>query len=192
MTNRRPALALLPALASAPLLAYETHFGLQGHLAVPTGTFGDAGHLDRKAGLGLGLEVPIDFGRGHVLRPNLDYLSFSRDSAGVSYRAEALVLMADYNYHFSGAREGAYFIAGLGVHSTRRDATRNFGAVPYKADSTGTGLAYDLGVGYAFTPNVSMEMKYLGLAMNRLNFRGMGSDGGFMGNSVVLSVGLTF
>ena len=192
MPNRFRALAFLPLLVPAPLLASETTFGFQGQVAIPTGTFGDAGHLDRKVGLGLGLQMPIDFGGGHILRPKLDYLSLSRDSSGINYKAEALVLLADYNYHFAGSREGAYLIAGLGLHSTRRNVTRTFGPLSAKADSTDTGFAYNLGLGYAFNPNVALEAKYLGLNLGTLGYGVLGTDAGFMGNSVVVSVGLTF
>lgn len=192
MSNRLHALAFLPLLASAPLAASETTFGFQGNLAIPTGTFGDHAHLDRKVGLGLGLQMPVDFGGGHVLRPTLDYLALSRDSAGVNYKADALVLLANYNFHFAGEKEGAYLIAGLGLHSTRRTVTRTFAAVPVKNDTTDTGLAYNVGLGYGFTRNVALEVKYLGLNLGSLGFGVAGSDGSFMGNSVVVSVGLTF
>jgi opacity protein-like surface antigen len=129
-----------------------------------------------------------------VLRPKLDYLAFRRDGGGVRYRTDSILLMADYNYYLTEEREGAYLIGGLGLHHTRRDVSRNL-LVPgtATADVGTTGLAYNLGLGLALSKNAALELKYLGMDMNALKYKQPGvTEGGFMGNGVVLSLSYTF
>lgn len=186
-------LLCLASLVAVPAAAADTTFGLQAHLAVPTGTFGNAAHLDGRIGYGLGFHAPIDFGAGHVLRPRLDYLSWTRDGNGIRYKIDSLVVMADYNYFFTEDRgDGAFLIAGLGLHSTRRDTARTYQGTVRKSDTGASGLAYNLGVGYAFSRNVTLDVKYLGMDMKRQDYGAGGSDSGFMGQSVVATVGVTF
>ncbi len=182
-----------PLLAAAPLAAAEASFGGQINLAKPVGTFSDSGHLDGRMGFGLGIQVPVDFGAGHVLRPRLDYLAFSRGGGNDRYKSDSLVVMADYTYFVAQEAEGGYLIGGLGFHSTRLDVGKRFGPTQASAKSTRTGLAYAVGLGYAFNRNVTAEVKFLGLDMGRLDYSLPGtSDAGFMGNSIVASLGFRF
>lgn len=192
MSMRLRPFLLAPCLAVLPMQAAETLFGLQAHVAYPTGTFGDATHLDRRVGFGLGFQVPIDFGAGHVLRPKLDYLTFNRDREGTRYKADSLMLLVDYNYYLEEQREGAYFIAGLGMHSTRRDVARVSTLSTQSHDGSSTGLCYNVGMGFAFTRNVALEVKYLGVDLGNINFKAPAVDSGFMGNSVAASLSFTF
>ncbi len=182
-----------PLLAAAPLAAAEASFGGQINLAKPLGTFSDSGHLDGRMGFGLGIQVPVDFGAGHILRPRLDYLTFSRGGGNNRYKSDSLVAMADYTYFVAQEAEGGYLLAGLGFHSTRLDAAKRFGPTQTSAKSTHTGLAYAVGLGYAFNRNVTAEVKFLGLDMGRLDYALPGtSDSGFMANSIVGSLGFRF
>jgi hypothetical protein len=185
---------LMPLLlAAAPLAAAEPTLGFQASFALPTGRLGDASHLDRKAGLGLGFSVPVDFGAGHMLRPRLDYLAFRRNGDKVEYRTDSMLLMADYNYFFEEERRGTYAIAGLGLHSTRRKAVRPFGPITARADEGTTGLACSLGIGHHFTPNAALEVRWLGMDMGQLGFKNSANrDAGFMGSAVVASFAYTF
>jgi hypothetical protein len=186
-------LFLPPLLAAAPLSAAEASFGGQIHLAKPLGTFADAGHLGDRLGFGLGIQVPVDFGAGHMLRPKLDYLAFNRGSGDRRYKADALLLMADYTYFVAEAAEGGYLIAGLGFHSTRLDATKTFGPLAASGVRTHTGLAYNVGLGYAFNRNVGMEVKYLGMDLGELGYNVPGAyDAGYMANSIVGTLSFRF
>ena len=194
MSARLGTTLIAAALAAAPAAAGEPGFGGQFNLAFPMGREADRWHMDGKPGLGLGLQVPIEFGGGHVLKPRLDYLVFSRDSQGSSYKQNALVALADYNRYFTdNVRDGAYLLAGLGFHSTGRKLSGNFGNLGLPAASrTGTGLAYELGVGLALTRSVALELRYLGLGLNDVSSQGRVVDGGFQGSSLIASVGFSF
>lgn len=190
---RTRTLSFLLLLAALPAAGADVSFGFQVHAGLPVGTFGDDAHLDRKAGFGLGFQVPVDFGAGHFLKPRLDYLAFRRGDGALEYRTDTLLLRADYNYFFEEEHQGTYFIAGLGVHSTRRKAERFFNAVTAKADDGTTGLAYDLGLGYAFTPNAALEVTWLGMNMGPLPFKNLSArDAGFMGNTVLATFSYRF
>jgi len=192
MYNRLRSKLAAPFLAALPVLGVDTSFGIQAHVATPTGTFGNVDHLDRKVGLGLGFQLPLDFGGGQVLRPKLDYLSFSRDSDGIRYKSDSFIISADYNYYMSQEKEGAYFIAGLGLHSTRVDASRVFDLVSGSSDRSKTGLYYNVGLGYAFNRTFALEVKYLGMDMGQVVYKPAGVDPSFMGNAIVASASFTF
>ena len=183
---------LVPFLAALPVLGAETSAGLELHLASPTGRFGDGAHLDRKVGVGVGLQLPIDFGSGHLLRPKAEYLVFNRGGGGDRYKTDALILAVDYDYFFTEPREGAYLLAGLGIHSTRRGAQRTVALVTTTSTDRATGLFYNFGLGYAFSRNVGLEVKYVGLDLSELRYRPVGVDPSFMGNAVVATLGFTF
>ena len=189
----RPAL-IAAFLAGFPALAAEPGFGGQFNLAFPMGREADRLHMDGRPGLGLGLQVPIEFDSGHVLKPRLDYLAFNRNSQGSSYRQHSLVALAEYNHFFTGnVRDGAYLIAGLGFHSTDRKVSGNFANLGLPAAGrTSTGLAYDLGVGLALNRTVSLELRYLGMSLNEVRSQGQVVDPGFQGNNLVASVGFSF
>ena len=196
MKNMHGYLFLLPLLAVLPATGAEVDFGIQGSVALPTGAFGDADHLDRKPGFGLGIQAPIDFGDGHVLRPRLEYLGFRRNSGEINYKADSYLLMADYNYHVTGDREGVYFLGGLGLHHTRRSVTRPLVGASITGSSSTTGLAYNVGLGYAFSRNAALEVKYLAMHMGAL---GLGKvartgleDSAFAAKGVQVSFSYTF
>jgi opacity protein-like surface antigen len=191
--NHRTRLLPVLLLCAAPLAAQEAGLGAQIHVFKPVGTFADRDHLDGRTGLGLGVQVPIDFGAGHVLRPRLDYLAGKRDNAGTRYDTRSWVLMADYVYHVAQEKEGAYVFGGLGLHSSRISASRTWGLAAAETRATTTGLAYALGLGYAFNRNLAVEAKFQGLDMGRMAFRqGFPADAGYFANSVVGTVSFTF
>ncbi|WP_306600677.1 outer membrane beta-barrel protein [Geothrix sp. 21YS21S-2] len=193
MSLRPRMLLLAPFLAAAPLAAAEASFGGQIHLAKPLGAFSDSGRLDNRLGFGLGIQAPVDFGAGHILRPKLDYLAFSRGGGDRRYKADSLLLMADYTYFVAEEAEGGYLIAGLGFHSTRLDAAKTFGPVTARGRKTHNGLAYNVGLGYAFNRNVGMEVKYLGMDMGELGYNLPGAyDAGFMANAIVGTLSFRF
>lgn len=193
MSLRPCMLLFVPLLGSAPMVAAEAAFGAQAHLAKPMGTFSNGGHLDNRIGLGLGIQVPVDFGAGHVLRPRLDFMSFSRNSGDIRYKTDSVLLLADYNYYVAEERDGAYLIAGIGLHSTRLDATKPVGPLKANGRMTTTGFAYNVGLGYAFNRNVAMELRYQGMDMGALNYNlGRAGDSAYMANSLVGSIGFTF
>jgi hypothetical protein len=179
-------------LAMTPALALETSFGLQGQIFRPVGAFAAQERLNRDFGFGAGFHVPIDFGAGQVLRPRFDYLDLRRDSDGIRYRTASMILSVDYTHFFEGVREGAYFIGGLGLHSTSRDVTRPFTRVASSKGSA-TGLYYNVGLGYAPKPNFGLELTYVGLDMPPVHFPGANpSDPRFMGNGLAATVSFTF
>ena len=194
MSARLRSALIATGLATMPAVAAEPGFGGQFNLAFPTGREADRDHLDGKPGLGLGIQVPIEFDGGRVLKPRLDYLAFSRNSQGTSYRQNSLVALAEYNHYFSGInRDGAYLIGGLGFHSTERKVSGNFQNLGLPAASrTSTGLAYDLGLGLALNRTAALEIRFLGLGLNELRSQGRVVDAGFQGNSVVASLSVTF
>jgi opacity protein-like surface antigen len=189
-------LLLLPLLGALPVQAMEMAFGLQGNVAMPIGSFGDTNHLDRRAGFGLGVQAPMDFGDGHVLRPRLDYLSMRRNSDDIFYRTDSWLFMAEYNGHLSGYKEGVFLIGGLGLHHTRRDASRPLNGASSVCQDATTGLAYDLGVGYAFNRNLALDVKYLGLSMGEMTYSKVGRtalyETAFSAGTVMVSLGYTF
>ena len=191
--GRSLVLGLLP-LAALSLRAVEVDLGLQAYGALPLGTFGDSAHLDRRPGLGLGLQVPIDLGEGHVLRPKLDFLTFRRNSDGFTYRTDSWVLMADYLYYLTGEKEGIYLLGGAGLHTTRRDFSWLLAGQPARGDGRTTGFAYNVGLGYAISPSMGVELRFLGMDMGRLDGtvpRGF-TDPRFTGNALTLAFSITF
>jgi len=194
MSARLRTALIAAGLAAIPAVAAEPGFGAQFNLAFPMGREADRDHMDGKPGLGLGLQVPIDFEGGRVLKPRLDYLAFSRNAQGASYRQNSLVALAEYNHYFGGtSREGAYLIGGLGFHSTERKVSSNFRGLGLPAASrTSTGLAYDLGLGLALNRSTALELRFLGLGLNEVRTQDRVVDGGFQANSVVASLSLTF
>jgi opacity protein-like surface antigen len=181
--------ALLGVLASTGALsAQEAHFGLQLHLAKPTGKAGDTDHLDGKMGFGVGAQVPVYFSGGNVFRPKLDYVTFSRDSNGINQKATTLALIADYNRYFNGTREGGYLILGLGFHNTKREVS-GYGI---SVDTTDTGLAYNLGIGFTLSKSAALEFKYMGAELGDFKYQGILVDSSYAANAFVASVSFTF
>ncbi len=193
MKMRTRSILVCPFLAAAAsLMADEAEFGLQAHLAMPTGKFGDGNHLDRKSGTGVGIKIPVDFGLGQILKPKLDYLTWRRDDGSHHYQANTLMLLVDYNHYLAEEKAGLFFVAGLGVHSTRHEMTRTLVAVPVSARERSTGVAYNFGLGYSFNKHVALEVKYLGMDLGELKNAALAVDSGFMANSVVATLSCTF
>ncbi|HJW73356.1 MAG TPA: porin family protein [Geothrix sp.] len=153
---------LLPilALTAAPAFAQDAHFGLQAGISMPQSDAKD--FVDSKMGLGLGLNVGIEFTGGHVLRPRLDFTRTkgTLNELGVSFdnTVTTTTLGMDYNYFVSGkATEGFYLIAGLGFAKTKVEASvPGFGS----ASDSKNALAIALGAGFQFTPMVGADLRY--------------------------------
>lgn len=184
---------LLCALAAGvPAQAQVRAFGLQAHLAIPSGKAADDMHLDGKTGFGFGVTFPVDFGGGHVFRPKVDYMAFSRETMGITSKSDTISVLADYNFHFSGRRQGAYLIAGLGYNSTRREISGTVYGIKASVDTTTNGLAYNFGLGFAFSPKMALEAKYMGAELPDFKYNGYTVDTSYTANATVLSLSITF
>ena len=192
MSNLLRTLSLSACLAPLPVLGWDGTLGLQAHIVKPMGRLAEPGHLDDRPGYGFGIQLPMDFGGGHVLRPRVDYFVDSKDSQGVKYRLNTLTVLAEYNFCLDRYGQGPYVIAGAGLNGSRRDLK---GLVPGETgftDVSTTGLAYAFGVGWAFNGSVGVEVRYLGAELGDFRYRDVDWDPRFTGNLLVGSLTFTF
>lgn len=140
----------LVALLAAPAFAQDVHFGLSAGVNKAMGDAKDLGF--DKIGLGIGVDLGIEFKGGHVLRPRLDYTKTShKDFSDVTLATTTFGV--DYNYFVSGkAAEGFYLIAGIGRANTKVE-------YPGGSDSE-SGMAYAAGFGFNFTQLVGANLRY--------------------------------
>jgi hypothetical protein len=189
-------LLLALAAGSIPSLAQESGFGLQAHLAMPLGKIADSEHLDQKNGLGVGIYFPVyvPCECGWVLRPKLDYLRSNRQSQGITARISTLSVIVDVNFYLSGSPFwGPYLIAGVGLNSSKRELGGSLYGLPSTtAGSSDFSLAYNVGLGYQFSRAFQGEVKYFGADLKDFTYMGRVVEAGYLGKSVVLSIGRTF
>jgi opacity protein-like surface antigen len=163
----RPLLVLL-ALAGPVSSAAEAHFGGQLTAVWPQSDLGGKGWMDGKVAPSLGVHLLVDMEDGNALVPRLDYTLHSRslntvDNLKADRKADVWNLGVDYNYFFSGrASEGFYLTAGLGYASAKfqiDDAGETY-------RPTKGAVAYALGAGYQFNPNLGLEVRYTASRFN--------------------------
>jgi hypothetical protein len=139
---RFPLLAalLVPALAASAQGTYDSpryHFGFGFSFTQPSGDL--RSDTDSQPGFGFSMDMPMDFGRGQVLRPRFDVVVHSVKSAtygpvppagtyfSTSYGWDSATLSRvglgmDYLHYLSGsASRGAYLLAGISVDSWNLD-----------------------------------------------------------------------
>ena len=175
------ALGCLGLNASEP-----ARLGIEGFVSNPAGSLRTT--HGNTAGLGLGLFLDKSLGEGHGLR--WDILSKTiypgathtfvdlTDSRGTKYvqttRLVSYGTNLSYTYHFDGGQTGPYVLAGLGLRSMERSSkvaplvdaglTRSgLASSGNIVSTTGTKLAYRLGVGYDFTDNLGANLRYQGM-----------------------------
>ncbi len=155
--NLRTLAFAVTALAATSLAAQEgPRFGLQATLNQPQSDLKDA--VDSKLGFGVGAHLFVDLGKGHALRPRLDYIWFPEYSAyGASLKVNNLSVGADYLYFVEGKAEGIYFTAGLSANRWKAELSDPlFGNT---SEST-TKLGLAAGLGYQFNKTVGAELRY--------------------------------
>lgn len=163
--SRSPLLALVAvslALAPNPARAEEPRYGLQLHASQPQGDLKDA--QDSKLGLGMGAHMTFDLRGGHMIRPRFDAVFFpSSNRYGFTYKTTDLSLGADYLYFLRGKPQGAYLIAGLGLHHWKTElSSPAIGGYPAgTVTDTSNKLGTAFGIGYSFNHAVGAELRYL-------------------------------
>jgi hypothetical protein len=145
------------ALVGTSLAAQEgPRFGLQATLNQPQSDLKDV--VDSKLGFGIGAHLFVDLGKGHALRPRLDYIWFPEyDLGGATLNVNNLSVGADYLYFVEGKTEGVYFTAGLSAN--RWKAEFDASGFGNSSEST-TKLGLAAGLGYQFNKTVGGELRY--------------------------------
>lgn len=152
------ALAVNPSHAEAP------RYGIQLHASLPQGDLKDA--QDSKLGLGFGAHMTFDLKGGHMIRPRFDAVFFPNSNRyGFTYKTTDLSLGADYLYFLSGKPQGAYLIAGLGLHHWKTELSSPvIGGYPAgTATDNSNKLGTAFGIGYSFNHAVGAELRYINM-----------------------------
>lgn len=152
---KRLLLVLAPlALAAAPLAAQDAAFGIQAGVNFPQSDLKD--FVDNKLGFTVGANAMVDLGSGHVIRPRVDYGSYSSSFSdpvfGGDHKVKALSLGADYLYFPAQRMEQFYVTAGLAAQNTKVEG--DFGS------DNKTAFAWAAGAGWQFTDAVGAELRY--------------------------------
>ena len=118
-------------------------------------------------GVTVGLSINVDLGRGHTLRPRLDYSDWPGDESfgwgGPTTKARAYGLGADYLYHLSGDAKGFYLLAGLGYQNSSlvdRNTYRISRPDDWKHFGSGNSAFYALGLGRQHNDLFGTELRY--------------------------------
>lgn len=158
--NKRLAFGLAWALGAGitPVCAESPRLGVQIHGNVPTGGFSDT--VDDQIGLGGGLHMTFDLGRGHMLRPRADYLAFpeaSRDFGTVQIHRKVSAVSAglDYLYFFKKKPDGFYLTGGLSMNRWTVKTNEYID----QTDRSNK-LGFSMGVGYNFNSSLGAEVRY--------------------------------
>ncbi len=155
-TPRFALAALAMALSTGLAQAEDPRFGVQVHGNIPTGDLKDA--VDSKLGLGGGAHVAFDLGRGHGIRPRLDYVFFPEATvSAIKNKVNSLSVGADYLYFLAEKPEGVYLTAGLALHHWKVDAT----AAGVSVSDTSNKPGFSIGAGYNFNSSFGAEFRYL-------------------------------
>lgn len=148
--------AALMVLASAPLAAQELHYGGQVTVSLPASGLGNSDFLDSKVGGGVGAHMLIGFSGGHALVPRVDYTAYKNSGNGDA-KAQMFQAGVDYDYYISRkVNDGFYLGAGVGYGSTKFQQNTPLGQLNDTPDNV-YGAAQ---VGYMFTPNLGVEVRY--------------------------------
>lgn len=150
---------MLPlALSAAPVAAQSLHYGFQvgaNFAQSDLKTF-----TNQNATLTVGVNLPIDLGEGHVIRPRLDYARYSESNAqgtqGLDDKATSMFLGADYLYYPAQQPKGFYFVAGLGYDRVKFE--QSFAGL--SDDTTKGNLGWGAGAGWQFTDLLGAELRY--------------------------------
>ena len=152
---KRLLLVLAPlALAAAPLAAQDAHFGVQAGVNIPQSDLKD--FVDSKLGFTVGANATVDLGSGHVIRPRVDYgsysSSFSDPAFGGDHKVKAISVGADYMYFPAQRMEGFYATAGIGAQNTKVEGDAG--------SDNKTAFAWAVGGGWQFSDLLGAELRY--------------------------------
>lgn len=170
-----PSAAFLALTSIAQAQTVKVRAGVAAGLAFPTGDL--KRELKDHPGLVLAFNLPIDFGKGRILRPRAELQVFpvsdyaTYDSAqGRWYRESrslnSFTLGADYLHYLSGKTfRGWYVLGGAGIQGWWETKTVydsrywDWGREDSHNSHNRTGLALDLGVGYQFNRGFGLELR---------------------------------
>lgn len=183
-------------IASSLLSAKEPmRFGLSGSLLKPAGAVGESHRLDGEVGFGVGALVSSDLGNGHGLRLHADIFEAKRDENPEDrYEMVLAQCILDYVFHIDKTQEGAYLLGGLGWRQVKRKRTDTQKGIGY-AEGDDSGLAYEVGAGYAFNQHFSLEAKYTGMRLGAFDYDGYQTyrvEDGYAANFLALTAAFTF
>ncbi len=172
---RFPVLSLAMILCLGPVAAQAQtwedprfHFGFGFHFSQPMSDLKT--DTDSQPGFGFSLNMPMDYGRGHVLRPRWDITVHSipakrtltevRDS-----NLTNMTLGLDYQYYLShNIRTGPYLVAGVGVDfwSRERDSSSYNGYGDWYDNrhlESSTSFCTSIGMGFQFSRGMAIEVR---------------------------------
>ncbi len=158
----------LPALAQSSWNEPRYHFGFGFHFSQPLGDLKT--DLEDRAGFGFSLNMPMDYGRGHVLRPRWDITvhSFPRYRTLDNHRDSNLTAMTlgmDYMLYLSGRSSiGPYLLGGVGVDFWSLDLRDDDYYYDHYYDhdrrsENSTSFCSTLGMGFQFSRRMALEFK---------------------------------
>lgn len=174
-TATLPLLLGFTLLGTAQAQAVKVRPGVAAGLSFPTGDL--KRELNDHPGLILAFNLPIDFGKGRILRPRAEFQIFpvsdyaTYDSAqGRWYRESrslnSFTLGADYLHYLSGKTfRGWYLLGGAGIQGWWETKTVydsrywDWGREDSHNSHNRTGLAVDLGAGYQFNRSFGLELR---------------------------------
>lgn len=148
--------------------AQSYRFGVAAGAAAP---MADLKEFNDQAIPMIGGFVDVDFGKGHVLRPRIDFMGSMEKKESLAYYTgtkygydefkrtiPGISLGVDYAYYLAGKQEGLYLTAGVGVYSF--SAKTVWGGYEDKQSSTKVGAS--IGAGWDYNANWGGQVKYFG------------------------------
>lgn len=144
------------AVGTSVLQAKDSNFGLQFTGAKPQGDLGTL--FAGKMGYGFGLHALTDLGGGEAVMPRFEWTTYNRSQNGNEVGLQEFRIGLDFDYFVSGRTGKGFFVgAGLGYGWGTLDAR-----VPatFHGDETSGAIYFTGGLGWMFTENVGVEVKY--------------------------------
>jgi len=169
VASREPVATKVPRAPRQPRERRERYesdwyFGVMGSWVNPAGSM----TWSAKQGFGAGLFVEKPLDSEQSLRVMGEYLSFGEKKYSRSYydydykeKVSVINVSADYTYR-PDYFDQAYALVGLGFVNIKTESAynvRNQGWDDWDSHSK-SGLSYFAGVGYNFTPNLGLELRY--------------------------------
>lgn len=159
------ALALVGTTAARAedLRTWHSDFAWQGQWSMPLRDFKE--RMDAKPGLGLGVQWTHWEQNAILHRTRLEWTVYrqSEPVKGVQTEASAVVLSFDRIFHFHASNLGPYILGGLGAVRWTQDQTSALGSDHLRT----TKLNITAGLGWRFTPHISMETRYQASSLRR-------------------------
>ena len=159
---------------------FRADFGAYVQAAMPLGDLKT--NLDRRTGLGVGVQWTHEHGDWNASRTRLEWNTFPEGgpvgAAGTRTYAKNVLLSFDHLFKLNQGWSQAYLVAGLG--GARWDVEQTTGTLR-TADWT-TKLAFTAGAGVQVGPRVNLEVRYVVSSVSRT----------FDGNTLQASLGWRF